>query len=95
MGSYLDDARFVDEKDQGPTPPNVYNLVLRPQLFHGVRAIRLVPANGMNKFGRTGLLAHTYMLGPSGESNGCVSILNYRLFLDAFLRGEIARLVVV
>ena len=34
--------------------------------------------------GRTGLLAHTYMLGPNGDSNGCVSFRDY----DAFLREE-------
>jgi hypothetical protein len=95
MGSYLDDPRFVDVRGQGPTPPNVYSLVLRAQPFHGVRAIRLVPVDGRKMFGRTGILAHTYMLGPSGQSNGCVAIRNYSLFLDAFLRGEVDRLIVV
>jgi hypothetical protein len=46
-------------------------------------------------FGRDGILAHTYMLGPSGQSFGCVSFRNYPEFLNAFLRGEIDRLVVV
>jgi hypothetical protein len=35
------------------------------------------------------------MLGPSGQSNGCVSFSNYAEFLDAYQRGEINRLVVV
>jgi len=35
------------------------------------------------------------MLGPSGQSFGCVSFKNYPEFLNAFLRGEIDRLVVV
>jgi hypothetical protein len=35
------------------------------------------------------------MLGPNGESNGCVSFKDYPAFLNAYLRGEITRLVVV
>jgi hypothetical protein len=95
FGNYLDDPRYVSEKDQGPTPPNVYNLALREELFHGVRAIRLLPVGGGNKFGRDGMLAHTYMLGPNGQSNGCVSLRDYPRFLNAFMIGEINRLVVV
>ena len=45
--------------------------------------------------GRSGILAHSYLLGPSGQSNGCVSFSDYPAFLDAFLRGEVKRLVVV
>jgi hypothetical protein len=48
-----------------------------------------------NMFGRDGLLAHPYMLGPNGQSNGCVSFSDYPAFLSAFLRGEVDRLVVV
>jgi hypothetical protein len=95
LGSHLDDPRYVNAKGQGPTPPNVYNLALRERLFHGVRAIRLVPADDGRMFGRDGILAHSYMLGPSGQSNGCVSFRNYPVFLNAFLRGEVDRLVVV
>jgi hypothetical protein len=46
-------------------------------------------------FGRDGILAHSYMLGPNGQSNGCVSFRDYPAFLHAFLRGEVDRLVVV
>ena len=46
-------------------------------------------------FGRAGLLAHTYMLGPNGDSNGCVSFRDYNAFLQAYKRGEVRRLVVV
>jgi hypothetical protein len=46
-------------------------------------------------YGRDGILAHSYLLGPKGESNGCVSLKDYAAFLDAFDRGEINRLVVV
>jgi len=35
------------------------------------------------------------MLGPNGDSNGCVSIRKYDLFLQAYLDHKIKRLVVV
>jgi len=35
------------------------------------------------------------MLGPNGQSNGCVSLKDYPEFLAAFRRGEFTRLVVV
>ena len=95
FGSYMDDVRYVSAKARGPTPPNVYVLSMREQLFHGVRAIRLTPVGDGNMFGRAGILAHPYMLGPSGQSNGCVSLSDYPSFLDAFSNGEIDRLVVV
>jgi hypothetical protein len=95
FGNYLDDPRYVSEKDRGPTPPNVYDLALREELFHGVRAVRLNPVGGGNMFGRDGMLAHSYMLGPNGQSNGCVSISDYPAFLNAVQSGEINRLVVV
>ena len=46
-------------------------------------------------FGRDGMLAHPYMLGPDGQSNGCVSLQDYSKFLEAFLKGNIDRLIVV
>lgn len=95
LGSHIDDPRYVDRSGRGPTPPNVYNLVMRPRLFHGVRAIRLVPTDDGKMFGRNGILAHSYMLGPSGQSNGCVVFRNYPAFLSAFLKGEVHRIVVV
>ena len=33
--------------------------------------------------------------GPSGQSFGCVSFRDYEKFLQAYLRGEVTRLVVV
>ena len=45
--------------------------------------------------GRAGILAHTYMLGPNGDSNGCVSFKDYDKFLAAYNKGEVKRLVVV
>ena len=93
--SYMDDPRYVHVKSKGSTPPNTYRLVLRENLFHGVRAIRLIPVGGGNMFGREGILAHHYLLGPNGQSNGCVSFANYPEFLNAYLNGEVDRLVVV
>jgi hypothetical protein len=95
LGSKLDDPRYVNLKDRGPTPPNVYDLALREQPFHEVRALRLNPVGGESMFGRDGILAHSYMLGASGQSNGCVSFKDYPAFLHAYLRGEVDRLVVV
>jgi hypothetical protein len=95
LGNKLDDPRYAHVRMRGPTPPNVYQLTLREQLFHGVRAIRLNPVDDSKMFGRDGMLAHTYMLGPNGQSNGCVSFRDYQKFLNAYLRGEVDRLVVV
>lgn len=95
LGGKMDDPRYVNVRMRGPTPPNIYDLTLREDLFHGVRAIRLNPIDDDKMFGRGGMLAHTYMLGPSGQSNGCVSFRDYRKFLNAYLRGQVDRLVVV
>lgn len=95
MGSLMDDPENVHLPNVGATPPAVYDLKMREHLFHGVRAIRMTPVDSNATLGRSGLLAHSYMLGPNGDSNGCVSIKNYDRFLQAFSNGEIARLVVV
>jgi hypothetical protein len=92
----LDDPRFVHVRMHGATPPGTYDLTERERLFHGVRALRLNPVGGSAAVhGRAGLLAHTFMLGPNGDSNGCVSFRDYNKFLQAYLRGEVRRLVVV
>jgi len=95
LGEKMDNPRFVHVRMRGSTPPNVYQLTMREKLFHGVRAIRLNPLNDNKMFGRDGMLAHTYMLGPNGQSNGCVSFKDYDAFLSAYLKGEVNRLVVV
>ena len=95
LGAFMDDPSYVHKKNRGATPPNTYELTLRESLFHGVQAIRLTPVNEANMFDRDGILAHSYMLGPSGQSNGCVSFRDYPKFLRAYLRGEINRIVVV
>jgi hypothetical protein len=95
LGRLLDNPRYVHMKDRGPTPPNLYDLSLREKQFHGVRALRLSPADNDKMFGRDGLLAHSYMHGGNGQSNGCVAFRDYSAFLTAYLNGEIDRLVVV
>ncbi len=91
----LDDPSRVDEKDRGPTPPNIYDLELRERPFHGVRALRLIPKDNQKALGRTGLLAHNFQLGANGQSNGCVSFRDYETFLHAYLTHQVKRLVVV
>jgi hypothetical protein len=96
-GDRLDDPNHVSERDRGATPPHVYALEPREQLFHGVQALRLTPVSGGggDLFGRAGLLAHSYMLGPNGDSNGCVSFKDYEAFLRAYQNGQVKRLAVV
>jgi hypothetical protein len=92
----LDDPRYVHVKMHGATPPHTYDLIPRESLFHGVEAIRMIPVGGEEAIhGRTGLLAHTYMLGPNGDSNGCVSFRDYAAFLHAYKQGKVKRMVVV
>jgi hypothetical protein len=96
LGSMMDDPRYVRLRMRGATPPHVYDLTMREALFHGVEAIRMTPIGGEEAiFGRAGILAHTYMLGPNGQSNGCVSFRNYDAFLDAFKQGKISRMAVI
>jgi hypothetical protein len=94
-GSLMDDPGHVSERNVGATPPHVYDLKPREKLFHGVQALRMIPVGDNDTLGRSGLLAHSYMLGPNGDSNGCVSIKDYDRFLTAFTNGEVKRLVVV
>jgi hypothetical protein len=95
LGDRLDDPRFVSERMRGPTPPHLYELAMRESSFHGVQALRLNPVGEGGLYGRAGLLAHPYMLGPNGDSNGCVSVKDYEAFLRAYEDGEVKRLAVV
>ncbi len=95
LGDSLDDPRYVNVRDRGATPPHLYELELREGLFHGVQALRLTPIGEGDLFGRVGLLAHPYMLGPRGDSNGCVSFREYDIFLRAYQAGQVKRLAVV
>ncbi|MDQ0327616.1 hypothetical protein J2R99_003485 [Rhodopseudomonas julia] len=98
LAKMQDDPRYVREKNRGPTPPNVYDLVMRESRFHGAEAIRLLPSDGRKKYNRDGLLAHPYMYAGGGsrsQSNGCVVFANYERFLKAFKKGHITRMIVV
>jgi hypothetical protein len=96
LGNKLDDPGSANVRMRGVTPPHIYELKPRETLFHGVPALRLTPIGGDDAiFGRTGLLAHTFMLGPNGDSNGCVSFRDYDAFLNAYRNQGIKRLAVV
>lgn len=95
LGPAHDDPRSAGLHMRGVTPPNLYDLTLRESLFHGVQALRLTPVGGGGTYGRGGLLAHTFMLGPRGDSNGCVVFRNYQAFLAAYQSGAVRRLAVV
>jgi len=96
LGPMFDNPHTTNVRMRGATPPHIYELRPREGLFHGVRALRLIPIGGEGAiFGRTGILAHTYMLGPRGESNGCVSFRDYNAFLRAFQNQQVKRLAVV
>jgi hypothetical protein len=96
LGDKMDDVRSAHVRMRGVTPPHIYELSPREALFHGVPALRLNPIGGEDKiFGRDGLLAHTYMLGGNGQSNGCVSFKDYYAFLNAYKNQGIRKLAVV
>jgi len=94
-GEFMDNPKHFKTRMRGVTPPNTYKLTMREALFHGHEAIRMTPENKEAMFGRTGILAHPYLLGPNGQSNGCVSVKDYPKFLAAFKRGEVDRMIVV
>ena len=96
LGYMVDNPRYVDRRNTGPTPPNTYNLVGLNDLFYGVEALRLVPVDDGKMYGRDGFLTHTYLLrGHPAESNGCVAFKDYARFLAAYKRGYVKRLIVV
>jgi hypothetical protein len=96
LGPKMDDPRHVNVRMHGATPPHVYDLAPREALFHGVEALRLHPVGGAEAIhGRTGLLTHTYLLGPNGDSNGCISFKDYDAFLRAYKAGKVKRMIVV
>jgi hypothetical protein len=96
IGHMADNPKYVHVKMNGPTPPHTYNLQMREKRFHGVEAIRMLPADGRNKHGRDGFLTHSYLLrGGRAESHGCVAFKDYNKFLNAFKQGKVKQLVVV
>ena len=95
MGSLRDDPDHVSVHMTGATPPAVYSLKPREKDFHGVAALRMTPSDGSDIGGRSGLLVHSYMLGPNGDSNGCISVRDYDRFLKAYNDGQFTHIAVV
>ena len=96
IGEMADNPRYVNVSMNGPTPPHIYNLRMREKLFHGVEAIRMLPLDGKNKYGRDGFLTHSYLLrGRTAQSHGCVAFKEYERFLNAFKQGKVKQIVVV
>jgi hypothetical protein len=95
LGDLLDDPAHVKARNAGATPPGIYEMKPRERLFHGVPALRMTPVEGSDTFGRVGLLVHSYMLGPNGDSNGCISVKHYDKFLAAYRSGSVKRIAVV
>ena len=94
-GQYMDDLESMHRKDVGVTPPNVYAVSFREKPFHGVRALRMKPVGGGNMYGRDGILAHSFLLGDAGASNGCISVRDYDKFLQAYEDGKFTQIIVV
>jgi hypothetical protein len=95
MGNLRDDPDHVNMRMVGATPPAMYSLKPREASFHGVAALRMTPAEGSDIGGRSGLLVHSYMLGPNGDSNGCISIRDFDRFRKAYDDGQFTHLAVV
>jgi len=96
LGPKMDDPRYVHVRMHGATPPHIYDLAPREALFHGVEALRMHPVGGAEAIhGRNGILTHSYLLGPNGDSNGCVSFKDYDAFLRAYKAGKVRRMIVV
>ncbi|MBS0247009.1 MAG: DUF2778 domain-containing protein [Proteobacteria bacterium] len=94
-GQFMDDPTSVARKDLGVTPPNVYAVSFREKPFHGVRALRMKPVGAGNMYGRDGILAHSYLLGEEGASNGCISVRDYDKFLQAYEAGKFNQIIVL
>ena len=96
IGKMANNPKYAHVKMNGPTPPHTYNLRMREKRFHGVEAIRMLPVDGKNKYGRDGFLTHTQLLrGRQGQSHGCVAFADYDKFLNAFKKGKVRQMVVV
>lgn len=94
-GEWIDDPESVHRKNVGVTPPNVYAVSFREKPFHGVRALRMKPVGDGNMYGRDGILAHSFLLGDAGASNGCISIRDYDTFLKAYEDGQFSQIIVL
>ena len=94
-GQWIDNPESVHRKHVGVTPPNVYAVSFREKPFHGDRALRMKPVGSGNMYGRDGILAHSYLLGEGGASNGCISVRDYDKFLKAYEDGKFNRIIVL
>jgi len=94
-GQWIDDPESVHRKHVGVTPPNVYAVSFRERPFHGDRALRMKPVGSGKMYGRDGILAHSYLLGEGGASNGCISVRDYDKFLKAYEEGKFNRIIVL
>ncbi len=95
LGHMKDNPDYVHRKNRGPTPPNVYNLVMRERRYHGVEAVRMLPTDRAAMKGRDGMLAHTSLVRGTNGSHGCVAFKNYSRFLSAFKAGKVKKMIVV
>jgi hypothetical protein len=95
FGEWIDDPESVHRKMVGVTPPNVYAVSFREKPFHGVRALRMKPVGSGDMYGRDGILAHSYLLGEAGASNGCISVKDYDKFLKAYEDGKFNQIIVL
>ena len=95
FGEWIDNPESVHRKMVGVTPPNVYAVSFRERPFHGVRALRMNPVGSGNMYGRDGILAHSYLLGEAGASNGCISVKDYDKFLKAYEDGKFNQIIVL
>ncbi|WP_289032603.1 tlde1 domain-containing protein [uncultured Roseibium sp.] len=95
IGKMLDNPRYTKVRNNGPTPPNIYNLRMRERRFHGVEAIRMLPVDVAAMHGRDGMLTHTPLLRGRIGSHGCVAFKDYNKFLRAFKAGKVKKMIVV
>ncbi|AQZ50024.1 hypothetical protein Mame_00648 [Martelella mediterranea DSM 17316] len=94
-GKYRDNPNGTHVKMAGAVPAATYKLTMRESLFHGVPALRMTSVDGTNPLGRTGILAHTYMLRTPGDSHGCLVFKDYYKFLKAWKADKVDYIVAV
>nr|WP_272212584.1 DUF2778 domain-containing protein [Marinicella sp. W31]MDC2878498.1 DUF2778 domain-containing protein [Marinicella sp. W31] len=94
-GKYRDDPEYTHVKMAGAVPAATYKLTMRESLFHGVPALRMTSVDGTHPLGRTGILAHTYMLRTPGDSHGCLVFKDYYKFLKAYKANKVDYIVAV
>jgi hypothetical protein len=78
LGNLMDDPSYISAKGRGPTPPNVYDLTLREEPFHGVRAIRLNPVDESNLVAMESWPTHTCSVPTASPMDACPSATTMR-----------------